>query len=38
MTERGLLQLVSPASAQDTELLMRSLTDVVWNVLYAATR
>ncbi len=38
MTERGLLQLISPASAEDTELLMRSLTDVVWNVLYAATR
>ncbi|WP_320671865.1 TetR/AcrR family transcriptional regulator [Patulibacter defluvii] len=38
MTERGLFQLVTPAGADETERLMRALTDIVWNTLYARTR
>ena len=38
MTERGLYQLVAPAKKAEVERLLTSLTDLVWNVLYAGTR
>ena len=38
MAERGLHQLVAPASAREAGLLVDSLADIVWNTLYAGTR
>lgn len=38
MAERGLYQLVAPASPDTTERLLDAITDVTWNTLYAGTR
>jgi TetR/AcrR family transcriptional regulator, ethionamide resistance regulator len=38
MAERGLHQLVATASAGEAGLLVDSLTEIVWNTLYAGTR
>jgi AcrR family transcriptional regulator len=38
MAERGLYQLVAPASAATIEKLLDAMTDITWNTLYASTR
>jgi AcrR family transcriptional regulator len=38
MAERGLYQLVAPASGGSTDRLLEALTDITWNTLYASTR
>ncbi len=38
MAERGLYQLVAPASPAAAEKLLTALTDITWNSLYAGTR
>ena len=38
MIERGLYQLVSPASDREAARLLDSLTDLVWRALYAGYR
>jgi AcrR family transcriptional regulator len=38
MAERGLYQLVAPASGAAIERLLDALTDITWNTLYASTR
>jgi len=35
MIERGMTQLVMPADANATDRLLQTLTDLVWNALYA---
>ncbi|MCK9248012.1 MAG: TetR/AcrR family transcriptional regulator [Solirubrobacteraceae bacterium] len=34
MLERGLARLLMPADAEETDRVLRSLTDLVWNILY----
>jgi AcrR family transcriptional regulator len=38
MAERGLYQLVAPASGAAIERLLDGITDITWNTLYASTR
>ncbi len=38
MAERGLHQLVAAASEEESELLVDSLADIVWNALYEGAR
>jgi AcrR family transcriptional regulator len=38
MAERGLYQLVAPATAAEVQPQLTALTDIVWNTLYAPTR
>ena len=38
MAERGLYQLVAPASGTAIERLLDAITDITWNTLYASTR
>ncbi len=38
MAERGLYQLVAPATPATVEKLLDAMTDIVWNTLYANTR
>jgi AcrR family transcriptional regulator len=38
MAERGLYQLVAPATPAATERLLDALTDITWNTLYAGVR
>jgi len=38
MAERGLNQLVASASPEESEKLVATLTDIVWNTLYEGTR
>jgi TetR/AcrR family transcriptional regulator, ethionamide resistance regulator len=38
MAERGLYQLVAPASGAAIDRLLEALTDITWNTLYAGAR
>jgi TetR/AcrR family transcriptional regulator, ethionamide resistance regulator len=38
MAERGLNQLVAAASEEENEMLLTTLTEIVWNTLYEGTR
>jgi hypothetical protein len=38
MAERGLYQLVAPATPATVDRLLTALTDITWNTLYAGTR
>jgi TetR/AcrR family transcriptional regulator, ethionamide resistance regulator len=38
MAERGLYQLVAPATPATIEKLLDAMTDITWNTLYASTR
>jgi TetR/AcrR family transcriptional regulator, ethionamide resistance regulator len=38
MAERGLYQLVAPATPAAIEKLLDAMTDITWNTLYASTR
>jgi TetR/AcrR family transcriptional regulator, ethionamide resistance regulator len=38
MAERGLYQLVAPATPATVEKLLDAMTDITWNTLYASTR
>jgi AcrR family transcriptional regulator len=38
MAERGLYQLVAPATPEGIERLLDGITDITWNTLYAGTR
>jgi len=38
MAERGLYQLVAPATPAAAERLLEALTDITWNTLYAGAR
>jgi hypothetical protein len=38
MAERGLYQLVAPATPAAIEKLLDALTGITWNTLYASTR
>lgn len=38
MAERGLYQLVAPATGPAVEKLLDAITDITWNTLYARTR
>jgi TetR/AcrR family transcriptional regulator, ethionamide resistance regulator len=38
MAERGLYQLVAPASGAAVERLLDAITDITWNTLYEGTR
>jgi AcrR family transcriptional regulator len=38
MAERGLYQLVAPATTATVEKLLDAMTDITWNTLYASTR